>query len=179
MLFCSVSFYDPGKVPKNTHHHRTHQKRKEKGTKNDHANFARLGTCVTKPRGTAKSGALGGAGRQISHSHRSRTWHRAAYRSLLDARPLLSGHLHTLCSCSGGQQPCPWGKRVTLGGNGKRTVHVRLPQGDRGRCIVYIQAGRLGGYFPFPSYRFPWGFCTHSSFFMNCSMSYDWMKESG
>lgn len=103
-------------------------------------------------KGEVKSGALTGAGRQISHSHRSRTWHRAAYRSLLDARPLLSGHLHTLCSCSGEQQPCPWEETVTLGGNGKRGGHVRVPPEDRGSCTVvctYKQGVRRLFSFPF------------------------------
>lgn len=38
---------------------------------------------------------------------------------------------------------------VTLGGNGKRDGHVRVPPYDRGRCIVYVQAGAFRVYFPF------------------------------
>lgn len=68
---------------------------------------------------------------------------------------------------------------VTLGGNGKRSGHVRVPPEDRGSCkIVYVQAGRSEVFFSSLFYRACGGFSTHSSFFMDRSKSYDWMRTT-
>lgn len=64
---------------------------------------------------------------------------------------------------------------VTLGGNGKRDGHVRVPPYDRGRCIVYVQAGRSE--FIFLSSHRASG-TTRSGLFTGCSMSYDWMRNT-
>lgn len=67
---------------------------------------------------------------------------------------------------------------MTLGGNGKRNGHVRLPlkTGADAWCTYRLGVRVL---FSFDLLRdLVGGLSTHSGSMMNCSMSYDWMKDT-